>query len=143
MPILVNNTGAGGAFEKVKIPPNNYKATLDNLKIEQKPDINNPGQMADTLVWYFLIAGKTKDVTIEHWSGPTASLGNEKSWSRRFYMALTGAPPPAHDGQTDLEELIGLQCMIRVADHTTGKGDVVSKIKDAYAIPEPGTEAPF
>lgn len=143
MPILVNNTGAGGAFEKVKIPPSNYKATLDNLKIEQKPDINNPGQMADTLVWYFLIAGKAKDVTIEHWSGPTASLGNEKSWSRRFYMALTGAPPPAHDGQTDLEELIGLQCMIRVADHTTGKGDVVSKIKDAYAIPEPGTEAPF
>jgi hypothetical protein len=48
MPILVNNTGAGGAFEKVKIPPNNYKATLSDLKIEQKPDINNPGQMADT-----------------------------------------------------------------------------------------------
>jgi hypothetical protein len=143
MPILVNNTGAGGAFEKVKIPPNNYKATLSDLKIEQKPDINNPGQMADTLVWYFLIAGKTKDVTIEHWSGPTASLGNEKSWSRRFYMALTGQAPPAVDGQTYLEDLIGLQCMIRVADHTTGKGDVVSKIKDAYATPEPGTEAPF
>ena len=49
MPILVNNTGAGGAFEKVKIPPNNYKATLNDLRIEQKPDINNPGQMADTL----------------------------------------------------------------------------------------------
>lgn len=143
MPILVNNTGAGGQYEKVKIPPNNYKAALSNLAIEDKPDINNPGQMAPTLVWYFTIAGKTKDVTIEHWSGPHASLGNEKSWSRRFYMALTGEAPPAVDGQTDLEDLIGLNCMIRVADHTTGKGEVVSKIKDAYAIQAAGTEAPF
>ncbi len=78
MPILVPNTGSSGAFEKVKIPPNNYKATLTKLAIEEKPDINNPGGLADTLVWYFTIAGKTKDVTIEHWSGPTASLGNEK-----------------------------------------------------------------
>ena len=138
MPILVNNVGAGGDFEKVLIPPSVYKATLADLKVEDKPSIDNPAVKVPTLVWYFEIAGKTKTVTIEHWSGATASLGNDKSWSRRFYMALTGSKPPDVEGKTDLEELIGLMCNVRVADHTTGKGDTVSKIKDAFAIQADG-----
>lgn len=134
MPILVPNLGGNGSYEKVVIPPGVYNATLATLEVKQMPSVDDKSVLVPTLIWHFEIVGKTKTVTIEHWSGATASLGNEKSWSRRFYMALTGAPPPAVDGQTDLEELIGLGCKIRVDDHTTQKGEKVSKIKDAWSL---------
>ena len=140
MPILVPNLGGNGTYEKVVIPPGVYTATLGHLEIKDMPSIDDPALLTPTLIWHFEIKGNTKTVVIEHWSGATASLSNEKSWSRRFYCALTGGVPPTSQGETDLEELVGLACKVSVNDHITKKGDKVSKIKDAYPLPKPGEE---
>lgn len=143
MPILVPNQSGGGEYEKVLIPPNVYKAELVKLEIKDMPSVDDPAVKVPTLIWSFAIKGNTKTVTLEHWSGATASLGNEKSWSRRFYMALTGGVPPTVEGQTDLEELLNLSCYVRVADHTTKKGESVSKIKDAWPLNQGTAETLF
>lgn len=133
MPILVSNA-ASADFEKVRIPPRVYQATLASLKVIEVDDYNNPGQKAERIVWAFEIQGREKTVTVEALTSAKASLGNEKSGNRKFYKALTGQDPQVGNGQTDLEELLGLTCNIRVDDHTTKKGEVVSRVVDAFPL---------
>lgn len=138
MAINVSNK-AGSQFEKVKIPARVYKAELESMRVVQMDDFDNPGQKIDKIAWGFaILGGKTKPV-IEMLTNLKASLGNEKSANRKYYMALTGSEPPA-DGESDLEELIGLGCNVRVQDHTNKKGEVYSIIADLWALEtaEPG-----
>lgn len=142
MPIVVSNQESS-KFEKITIPARVYKACLDGLRLVEMDDYNNPGQKVTKISWSFaILGGKTRPV-IEMLTNAKASLGNEKSGNRKFYVALTGQAPPT-TGETDLEDLIGLECNVRVGDHTNTKGATYSIIVDCWALDQAeNTEAPF
>jgi hypothetical protein len=97
MPIVVSNQESS-KFEKVTIPARVYKACLDSLRVLEMDDYNNPGQKVTKISWSFaILGGKTRPV-IEMLTNAKASLGNEKSGNRKFYIALTGSAPPTRTG---------------------------------------------
>ena len=141
MPIFVSNEQSS-SVEKVHIKANVYKAQLEALKVIDVNDKQNPGQKIKKLVWSFGILGGRTMPIIDAMTNLDASLGNEKSYNRKHYMALTGSEPPV-DGDSDLEELIGLKCNVRVADFTNSQKKTFSVIADLWALntEEPAEEA--
>ncbi len=142
MPIVVSNEEQT-KFEKVLVPARTYKAQLEAMRLVEMDDYDRPGEKVSKISWSFaLLGGKTRPV-IEMLTKAKASLGNEKSGNRKLYIALTGQAPPAH-GETDLEELLGLECNVRVGDYTNKKGQVFSIIADCWPLEQAeNTEAPF
>ena len=143
MPIIVS-TQESSKFEKVTIPARAYKACLDGMRLVEMDDYNNPGQKVTKIAWSFaILGGKTSRPVIEMLTNAKASLGNEKSGNRKYYMALTGQAPPV-GGDVDHEELIGLECNVRVGDHTNQKGATYSIIVDCWPLERAeGDDAPF
>lgn len=132
MAITVSNE-AQQQFAKIKLPERVYVAALASLRTVEMDDSFNPGQKTTKVVWAFDIAGKQNTYTIEALTNLNSSLGNEKSKNRMFWKALTGGDPPT-SGTSDLEELVGLKCQIRLKDHQNQKGETYSIIADAFAL---------
>ena len=142
MPIIVSNQEST-KFEKVTIPARVYKAQLDGMRLVEMDDYNNPGQKVTKIAWSFAILGGKSRPVIEMLTNAKASLGNEKSGNRKYFIALTGQAPPS-SGDTDLEDLIGLECNVRVGDHTNQKGSTYSIIVDCWPLDRAeGEESPF
>lgn len=115
--------------ERVHIPPRIYQGTLVEVRVQKMPDLDNPGQERDNLVWAFEVARKGKDpVTLE---AITSMAFGPKSSARKYAKALmAGTEPPT---TMDIEDLYGHICQVKVDDKTR-EGEVYSRVTDAFAI---------
>ena len=136
MPILTPS--ASSDFEKTHIPAGTYGARLCLIEAFQMPNKKRPEQMDDMLRWSFeVMSKKTQEVkviegvTSTKWNAGTPGFPVPKAW--RWAKALLGMEPPLEAFDTD--DLIGVECKIKVIDRPNKAGEMVSGVDD-IVLPE-------